>query len=457
MWATIASIPFFMVLVVELPFAPVRAFQYLGGLLIVRHILDHAVQAQASVRKSASSFSAILFIGVVCFSLFMPVLISETVFVVPEGSGSFLRAYENPQKLRFDISNITQVLYPLFGVVLFLVFAANLRSREDVMRVVRILIWGMVLLVGFSVVFIACYFLGLQSVMDLVFAWTTEVEPKFSEYNAFAGLIRPETLAGEPGYTGLYYILVFGILIGLVTGGYRGNWKPQHSGLLVVMFAVAIVMNGSTTAYFGGVALGASFLLAAFLRRSRSIVSTSSTRTAVKFIVAAGGVLVSLLVILQLAGISLVEYAVENHLAKMTEQEGSGAIRFLAFQYSLTEVFAKSPWFGVGYGSHRATSLLVVLLANVGIVGSTAFLTFNGAVFMRAVRAMNQASDSWLASFAFSFVVVHPAFLITLLIGKSETSFSFGWLWLLLGMMEACYRIHRQEIKQRSAPVASVS
>jgi O-antigen ligase len=158
-----------------------------------------------------------------------------------------------------------------------------------------------------------------------------------------------------------------------------------------------------------------------------------------------GGGLLLLVVALQTAGISLLEYVVETHLAKLTEEAGSGAIRFYAVQYSLTEVFAKSPLFGVGYGSHRALSLIIVLLANIGVIGVLAFLAFNGAVFVHAIRTMNRSRDAELASIAFALAVTHPAFLLTLFVGKSETSFSFGWLWLLLAMMEASYRVYQRE------------
>lgn len=452
MWATIASIPFFLVLVVELPFAPVRAFQYFGGLFILRHVMDHALKGQAALRSSSMTVAALFFLGVVVFSIFMPALISEPVFVVPEGAGSFLRAYQHPQPLEFRFSNITQILYPAFGVVLFFTITSNLHSKEDLQRVVRILIAGMLALVAFSIVFVMCYFMGLQSVINQIFVLTTELDAaKFSAYNALGGIPRPETLAGEPGYTGLYYILVLGIIGGLLGGGYIEGWKPRAPKLLLILLTIAILTNSSTTSYFGVAALGASFVLVALLRKNRDITSNRSTRVVVRILIVSGVGLGLAVVALQAAGISLIQFIVENHLGKLTEEAGSGAIRLFTVQYSLQEVFAKSPLFGVGYGSHRALSLAVFLLADIGIVGLLAFLAFNGVAFLHAVRTMNRAQDPGLSSLAFALAVTHPAFLLTLFVGKSETSFSFGWLWLLLAMMDASYRIYKAQERRQVA------
>ncbi len=445
LWGTIASIPFFMVLVVELPFAPVRAFQYFGGLLILRHVFDRAIQGRAALRKSGTTVFALLFLGAVLLSLFMPLLLTESVFVVPEGTSSLLQAYQNPKLLEFDVSNLTQILYPSFGVVLFFTITTNIKTRDDLKTTIQVLGIGMIVHAIFSFLFIVLYFLGLEQVMTVIFRLMTEVaEPQFSPYNALGGMVRPETLAGEPGYTGLYYVMVLGIVGGLARGGYIQGWRLKWEGTFLFLLAVSILINGSTTAYFGVASLGASFLLAALLRKSRRMTSERSIRIVSQVLLSGGGVLLLLIVALETAGISLIEYVVEAHVAKLTEEAGSGALRFYSIQYSLTEVFGKSPLLGVGYGSHRALSLIIVLLTNIGIIGFLLFLAFNGVVFIHTVRAMNRSRDSELASIAFALVVTQPAFLITVFVGKSETSFSFGWLWLLLAMMEASYRIYRR-------------
>lgn len=449
LWGTIASIPFFMVLVVELPFAPVRAFQYFGGLLIVRHVLDRAVQGRASLRKSGATFSALLFLSVVLFSLFMPLLIPEPVFVVPEGIKSVARAYQNPQLLEFEISNLTQILYPTFGVFLFFAITVNLKTREDLKTAFRILCLGMLALVLFSLVYIGFFYAGLEPAMDLIFqSMTEQTEAKYSSYNALGGAVRPETLAGEPGYTGLYFVLVLGILAGLAGGGYVGGWTPRWTGTYLALLVVSILLNSSTTAYFGVASLGASFVFVALLRENREITSGRGIRVVIRILIASAGALVLLVIASQAAGISPIEFVVENHLSKLTEKAGSGAIRLYTVQYSLTEVFAKSPLFGVGYGSHRALSLIIFLLADIGLVGVFAFLAFNGVVFFHAVRTMNRSEDPELASIAFALAVTLPAFLLTLFVGKSETSFSFGWLWMLLAMMEASYRVYWKQTQR---------
>jgi hypothetical protein len=109
------------------------------------------------------------------------------------------------------------------------------------------------------------------------------------------------------------------------------------------------------------------------------------------------------------------------------------------------EIFLQSPLLGVGYGSHRTSSLLTSLLSNVGLVGTMAFLWLNFAVFRRGLRACRGASDPGLASLAYALIVGMATLLPVMLIAKSMIALIHGWYWLLIAMLEGCYRIYRRE------------
>jgi hypothetical protein len=445
LWATIASIPFFLVVLIELPFAPIRAFQYFGGLLIVRHFFDRCIQGRLRFQKSYATLTALLFVVTVSVSIFMPALITQPVYVAPEGIPSVADAYANMVELEFDLSNLTQILYPVFGTLLFFVLQANLRREEDLRRLIQVFLVAFVGLIVFSAVYIALDLVGGGAIMDFIFTlFSNKEDASYSSYNALGGIVRAYTPAGEPGYTGVYYIIILSLLFGLKFGGYTGGWKPRGMYFLLILSFVGIITNASTTAYFGVVCLVLSFLMIAFLRKSRGMTSDRSTKIVFRFAVvsAIGGA--GAFVVLQAAGISVAQYLFEQHIAKLTEEAGSGAIRLLSVQYSLNEVFSASPLLGVGYGSHRALSLLVYLPANIGVIGFGTFLLFNGVVFGRAIRVVNYSSSSELASIAFACAVAQSTLLATLLVAKSETSLSFGWLWAILAVMEATRRIHER-------------
>lgn len=454
-WATIWSIPFFDTIVLRLPFAPIRPFQYLGGLLILRYVVNVLVRGDTpSIRRSPSVATAGAFLLSLVFSFFAPGFISTPVYVVPEGISSVAVAYQYPKPLQFSVKNITQILYPIFGILLFLTVEWSINSVRDLRRIFKILIKVFIGLAGFMVLYQVAYVIDLQRPVDLLFFLLQgEANANFDDYNALGALLRAFTPAGEPGYTGLYYALVLGLVGGVAFGGYRRAWKPARIRQLAGLILIALVLNASTTGFFALAMLVVGFVLVSFLRRRSRVSAVSNIRTVLQLTLAFAVIVGVVLVVAQVVfGLSLVRILITQHLAKLTQGAGSGAFRIQTVTYSLREVFAASPLLGVGYGSHRALSLLIFLLSNVGVVGTFFFLLLNVVVFRHAIIAMNNTTNPNLAVLCFATAVTHAGILPTLLVAKSETGFSFGWLWLLLGMMEAEYRIYRREKRE---PVAA--
>jgi hypothetical protein len=244
-------------------------------------------------------------------------------------------------------------------------------------------------------------------------------------------------------------VLVTGLLAGLAYSGYKDAWMPEQSRFFLLILVVALILNASTTGYFGLFVLVATLPFLMVLRRNAHLHVDSGVKIVFKATVVGGVVLIGAVVVAQIAlGFSLAEYVLQSHAAKVTDQAGSGAFRFYSLVYSLEEVFMKSPLIGVGYGSHRSLTLISYLLSNVGIIGTVAFLWFNAVIFFHAVKVMNRTEDSTLASFAFALAWTHVALLGTMFVGKSVVSFVFGWLWLVLAMSEGCYRIHRFRMRR---------
>ena len=450
-WATVWAIPFFDTIVLQLPFAPVRPFQYFGALLIARHVLEACVRtAPITARRSATPLAAVALVVVLFFSLFAPTLVTTPIRVAPEGYDTLLLAYENLAELTFRPSNITQLAYPLFGILLVFVLSAHIHTKEDLQHVYRILFKACILFIGYMVFYQVCSVIGFSTPIE-VLQWiaTGEAESHFSGYNTLGGIARAYTPAGEPGYTGLYYMLVIGLLAGLIYGGYRDAWKPERGRFFLLVLVTGMILNASTTGYFGLLSLVATLPLIVLFRRRARLRVDSGVKIVFKAAAIGGVVLAVAVVVAYVAfGFSLAEYVLQSHAAKVTDQAGSGAFRFYSLMYSLEEVFMKSPLIGVGYGSHRSLTLISYLLSNVGVVGTIAFLWFNAVIFFHAVKVMNRTEDSTLASFAFALAWTHVALLGTMFVGKSVVSFVFGWLWLVLAMSEACYQIHRSRVRR---------
>jgi O-antigen ligase len=152
---------------------------------------------------------------------------------------------------------------------------------------------------------------------------------------------------------------------------------------------------------------------------------------------------------------SFLDYVYRTHYTKLFEEGGSGSVR-LATVTSGVKVFLSSPVLGVGYGSHRTGSLLTSLLSNVGILGTLAFFLFNVIVFRRGLRVCRNSDNRHLVSICYALLVSFSTLLPVMLIGKSIIALVQGWYWLLLALVEGCYRIHRQET-QATASAAEVA
>lgn len=451
-WATIWTIPFFDTVILHLPFAPVRPFQYLAGLLMVRYAVNVLLQGKEPVvRRSSTVLMAGAFILSLAASLFMPLLLSQKIYVVPEGVSDLWVAYQNPIELRFSPKNFTQMLYPLFGVLLFMTVEWSISKKEDLKRVIKILVRGFYLIAAFMVMYQMAYLLGVRAPIEgLFFLFTGAANAKFSDYNALGSLIRAFTPAGEPGYTGTYFGLVLGFAAGLAYGGYKRGWKLRLNRRLVGLILFALILNASTTGFLAVVIVLLSFVLVSLLRRNSHVKAVSNVKVGVQLIVGVAVVTIVSLVAAQVLGLSLADILISQHLAKITEGAGSGAFRLTTIVYSLENVFAESPILGVGYGSHRTLSLVVFLLANTGIVGLITFLALNATAFTHIVKAMNQARDPELASIAFAIAVAHVS-LVAILTIKGDVALTFGWMWVVIGLAEACYRLQRRQSRLRSA------
>jgi hypothetical protein len=453
-WAVIASLPFFYTVVLILPFEVVRPFQFFGLLLIARQFVTIGLQGVPRVRLSVLAGLSLLFLGVLCLSLVMPVLIEGRVNVTPT-SISF-REYEATVPLRFSSSNLTQLIFPTFSVMLFLSLLAEMQIRPmrllrvlktSVLLVVPIIVSGLIYQVGLLVLgqaFISRWFNFFTGSVDI-----SSVINRTAYRQTLGNFPRMFSLAGEPGFTALYLLFVFALLLVLSFSKFNLFHSSLQWCLLAATF-LSIMVTGSTTGYAGLAVLLLAFL---FIRILPSRGSSSGTRLlSVLVSVVSVSLLLTVAAMLapRLIGFSLVDYLSEDHLTKVAGEEGSGVTRYGTAEYGL-EVFLSSPLLGVGYGSHRTTSLLITLLSNTGILGVLAFLLWHGYVLYRGLFVYQNSHNPLLTELTVGLLVALVTLLPLVTLGKSTVVFNFGWYWFVLIMLEAAYCVYKA---QQTAPVA---
>ena len=85
------------------------------------------------------------------------------------------------------------------------------------------------------------------------------------------------------------------------------------------------------------------------------------------------------------------------------------------------------------------------LLSNVGVLGTAAFFLFNVLVFRRGLRVCRRSDNRELVSTCYALLVSFSTLLPVMLVGKGMVALALGWYWLLLAMVESCYRIYVQD------------
>jgi hypothetical protein len=213
------------------------------------------------------------------------------------------------------------------------------------------------------------------------------------------------------------------------------NWKRLHlqptvlSAALVLAVLAATLLSFSTTGYFvlaAGAALIALDLLA---RRPRLRAPRLNARR---------GAIVALIVI-AICGASAWAATRQELLARILDislvgktDTSSFEVRSAAEMLAL-RVLTETGGLGIGLGSHKANSLLMTLLSNVGLVGTAIFVGFVAMLLRPVPRSADQrarSSETPLRFFILGLLLVHLV---------SNPNFNVVVLWVAFGFM-AGYR-----------------
>lgn len=457
-WATVLLIPFFHTYVLDVEFKFIQPYQFFGLLLILRQAIDISIgTGPRSFGISRPTAALVAFLLLIYLSLFMPVILEGSIYVMPTETP--FQEFENVEPLHFGMSNVTQSIYPTFMVLLFLSMVREIKDLSVVQRIVRLNMVTAAVVIVSGVFFQFAMIFGFPESIEALYRFVTG----FSDvsriyygvtYNMMGPLPRMFTLSGEPGYTSAYLLVLFAIVVSLHYNVVQHGWALRHNRLAEGMLLCGLLLAGSTTGYLGlFTMIVALYSLPRFFRLGAKGHRLKSALLLNIFLVFVVATLVLVTPILMET--SFVDYVYTTHYQKLFEEQGSGFVR-LATVASGVEVFSKSPLLGVGYGSHRTGSLLTSLLSNVGVLGTSAFFLFNVLVFARGVKVCRRSGNRELVSITFALLVSFATLLPAMLIGMTMVAIIQGWYWLLMAMVEACYRIHLQEAGV-SAPSAVVS
>ncbi|HOX23450.1 MAG TPA: O-antigen ligase family protein [Elusimicrobiales bacterium] len=249
---------------------------------------------------------------------------------------------------------------------------------------------------------------------------------------------------GEPGSLGGYYLVVFGVLMGLIDHG-AGQWlKTAISALLVMLPAFLFTLSRASL-----LGLAGQFSLLLLLGRR-------------KLFVASGGVLLLTLFF----SVDALRAPVSQRVAMTTEGardrqlhefrmpivdytvhlEDSAAQRVQAWQRIITRHLPKHPFLGHGAtGIGFEDTQYGLILGEFGLVGLAVFFWMIGKIFQQSLHLYHVGRQPWIRGVGLGVILVLAGLLL-----QSFTSNTFIIVrimqpfWFLVGLM--C-RLHTLSMK----------
>jgi hypothetical protein len=270
--------------------------------------------------------------------------------------------------------NLSQAIYCIGDVVVYCSMYAFLKYR-GVYRTLANAIFLLTLLdVLAGVIDIVSHAAGIDMLSvvktaqfaDLTggeLAGLVRISGTFSETSAFSGFTLP--------------LFVFCLNLWLI--GYR----PRLAGALAVATGTLLLLSTSGTAYVGLEA----YLLVLLVSRPGLVARVATSRKRRMWIISAcAGVLAVLYVVLFLPGV--VKALGDFVDATISNKAGSSSgVERMGWNMQGVTNFLDTYGIGVGLGSIRASSFLVVLLANLGVVGVVCYGMFLGKSLLSPVPA----------------------------------------------------------------------
>jgi len=339
-------------------------------------------------------------------------------------------------------NNITQAFYALGGLACFAVTFAYLRMAGSAMRLVNAMLVLAAANLAFAVLDVVTYYAGAADIFDYVrtanYALLTgsekagfkRISGTFSEASAFAG------------YTSVLFAFLGSLWLDRV--------RSFLTGVMATVLLAALVLSTSAT----GIAALAAVILFLGLRSAGSSIRKSALGRpaflAGTVLAVPLGTLLILLVAPDLVE-SMTSYLNEILFSKLESQSGRERFMWNAVAY---QVFIDTGGWGAGLGSARASSYLLVLLSNIGVLGTALFAIFIGSILLPRAGSENGIDlDAKIVRACKAGIIagLSEAFI-------SGTVYDLGLLfYLLAGTIAVLHRRVAQEARTPEPPMTEAS
>ncbi len=267
--------------------------------------------------------------------------------------------------------NVTQSIYLVADVVCFLVVNAASSSTEGFRSTARILVAYTVANIAFAALDMGTYFTGTTYLLE--FMRNAQYTFHLDEFTG--GLKR---IAGSFTETSSFAYASLGALGFVGTLAVSGRW-PRVTAPLAIVSTVLLVLSTSSTAFAGLPVVLACIYGVALLRATRPVGGRVARALAIGGPPAAVA-LVAAVALDDTARTTVREYLDILVFEKANSQSG---IERASWNAAAMQNFVDTWGLGGGLGSIRASSFLLAVPSNLGVIGVALFGTFLVALFLR--------------------------------------------------------------------------
>ena len=330
-----------------------------------------------AARPYEPGFHLVIFVLIALLvTVLSPRLFGSAIEVFTMARGERLIGMTKLVPLRPTTANVTQSLYLLQGVILFLVIAALGDTKSKVK-----IVFGCIQAV--TVVHLAVSILdAVENATDLdLLGWLRTANYAFLEDAVFGGLPRLVGGFPEASVFGYFSLALFGFWFIY----WRLGGKARYRRTYMLGSLAATIFSTSSGAFAAlGVFLAITLSIAAidFLRRKAP---TPTIMLLLGVCVAAPILIAGFFIALQVSP-GFYTYMDQLAFSKMASDSG---VERTSWNQQAMQGFYDSYLLGVGLGSVRGSSFIVSLLSTVGIFGSIAFFAFFYSIMVRKAPSHN--------------------------------------------------------------------
>ncbi|MEM5369548.1 hypothetical protein V4C53_26440 [Paraburkholderia azotifigens] len=270
--------------------------------------------------------------------------------------------------------NLSQAIYLIGDLLVYACMSAFLKYRGAYRALANGIFLLTILDVSAGVIDFVTHAAGLD-VMSVV---------KTAQYadlsgEELGGLVRITGTFAETSAFSSFTLPLFVFCLNLWLLGYR----PKLAGALAIATGTLLLMSTSGTAYVG---LAAYMCVQVFSRPGRVVAGAVERQQRMWIITACAGVLGTLYVILFMPGVAkaLTDFVDTTVMSKAGSSSG---IERMSWNTQGMTNFLETYGVGVGLGSIRASSFVVVVVANLGAVGVVCYGMFLGKALLTPVSA----------------------------------------------------------------------